>query len=216
MRHYASHCDPNTGDGASIIKSEASKIASTLAEGHYPHAVIEDRAELRELADKQCQKWWLTVENSVNYKRYYAELSRLFVPTFAGIYMEKVRELGKTEEEGKAATARREAEHQERERREAERREREGEESDRREAETKELMRRLDAEKAERERQLAEVERGVVVGVTGRRFRKDGIVYSVEFFDPFRMTEAVVFGVSVGEDGIVELEEVEEPDDKEV
>jgi hypothetical protein len=57
-------------------------------------------------------------------------------------------------------------------------------------------------------RQQAEREKGALVEIKNQRQLPDGVLYMVKFFDPERMTQAVSFGVSVKDDGVVELEEI--------
>ena len=59
--------------------------------------------------------------------------------------------------------------------------------------------------KAERE---AEEKKEATVQIKYHRLLPDGVLYMVDFFDPVRMTQAVSFGVSVKDDGLVELEEI--------
>lgn len=47
----------------------------------------------------------------------------------------------------------------------------------------------------------------VEVKIKDERRLTDGVLYTVDFFDPVRMTRSVSFGVSVKDDGVVELEE---------
>jgi hypothetical protein len=53
-----------------------------------------------------------------------------------------------------------------------------------------------------------ETQRGVSINIQNDRQLSDGVTYTVNFFDPSRMTQPVSFGISVKDDGLVELEEL--------
>jgi hypothetical protein len=210
---YARDYDPRDSKGARKVQQEAADIGRTMADAHIPYSIVEDRNELRELADTQCQRWWSSLENTSYHKEKYPEVWRLYVASFTKAYTDKVKDHERVEEEHKAARAQYEAEERERRRWQAEHEEQERIEAERREAEYREQQRELAKLEAERKRRRAEVERGIVVEITGHHFTAKGMQYSVEFLDPFRMTKPVTFGITVGDDGVVEIEEVQQPEE---
>ena len=54
----------------------------------------------------------------------------------------------------------------------------------------------------------SEAQKGVSIEILDHRQLSGGVTYTVDFFDPNRMTQPVSFGISVKDDGVVELEEI--------
>jgi hypothetical protein len=85
------------------------------------------------------------------------------------------------------------------------------EQAARKQREEREAAARWKAEQREREQALqpkAEKKEQVTVQIRNHRLLPDGVLYEVDFFDRDRMTQAISFGVSVKDDGLVELEEL--------
>ena len=82
--------------------------------------------------------------------------------------------------------------------RKAEERKRVREEEERQEEERRKRRAQEEAERA----------KGARVEIKNRRALQDGVLYVIHFLDPDRMTRDVSFGVSVKDDGTVELEEI--------
>ena len=103
----AAHFEPRYyGDN---LRNKGASDGSYMARQHYPYAIVEDKAELRSYASRECDTWWSELNRKDKYAAQYAEIKRIYTTSFMGAYAEKVEER-KEEEAQKKAAARREAE----------------------------------------------------------------------------------------------------------
>lgn len=168
--------NPDSDKGVKIIREEGYTKGSKVYERYYPDT-FSDESDVRELAEKECRKWWTGLTGWNDYEHWYSDIRQLFTKSFVKGYMWNVNQAEQERKKKEEERARWKAEQEKRERQAA-------------------LQRK------------AKMGKEITLGILDQRDLPDGVLYVIDFFDPVRMTQAISFGVSVKDDGVVELEEI--------
>jgi hypothetical protein len=85
VRTDASYFDPQRVDGIKNIQRDGRNVGVTIAKAHQSftgNTIIEDKEALRNLAEKQCSRWWKRLENHEALEGDLPEIKRLFIGGF--------------------------------------------------------------------------------------------------------------------------------------